>query len=145
MGETQSEDLLTIGQVARASGVPASTIRYYERRGILPAPQRVGGQRRYEAEVVRHLTAIRIGKGAGFSLEDIGQMARFFENRAAPSAVWQRVAADKLAEIEVRIEKAEHMRDALGHGLECNCTSFEDCVLVENELPEIEGLGGDAT
>lgn len=64
-------DVLTIGQVAAVAGVSASAIRYYERHNVLPAPIRVGGKRRYDADVVRRLSVLVVAKQAGLSLEEI--------------------------------------------------------------------------
>jgi MerR family redox-sensitive transcriptional activator SoxR len=63
--------LLTIGEVARCTGVSTSAIRYYEEAGLLPEPERVGGKRRYEKEILRRLALIRGAKGAGFTLGEI--------------------------------------------------------------------------
>jgi MerR family redox-sensitive transcriptional activator SoxR len=60
--------LLTIGEVARRAGVRTSAIRYYEEAGLLPEPERVGGKRRYEKEILRRLALIGGAKRAGFTL-----------------------------------------------------------------------------
>jgi MerR family redox-sensitive transcriptional activator SoxR len=62
---------LTIGEVANLAGVQTSTLRYYEDIGILPAPQRVNGQRRYSREVLVVLAVIQLAKDANFSLTEI--------------------------------------------------------------------------
>lgn len=62
---------LTIGEVARRAGVAQTTLRYYEQLGLLPAPGRVGGQRRYQESVLVRLEVIRLCKAAGFALDDI--------------------------------------------------------------------------
>lgn len=67
---------LSIGEVARQSGFPASTLRYYESVGLLPAPKRVGGQRRYDPEVLYLLHAIEIAKRAGFTVDELIAMAQ---------------------------------------------------------------------
>ena len=63
--------MFTIGQVAEQAGVAASAIRYYEREGLLPEPERIGGQRRYNEDAVRRLEVIGVAKRAGFSLDDV--------------------------------------------------------------------------
>ena len=121
---TMVEDSLTIGEVARVAGVPTSTIRYYERRGILPRAPRVAGQREYTAGALRYLAAIRIAKEAGFSLTEIKEMARSIGDSRQPSKLWTEVASDKLDELDALIERAEGMRESLQHGLGCGCRSL---------------------
>jgi MerR family redox-sensitive transcriptional activator SoxR len=128
------EGSLTIGEAAEATGLATSTIRYYERRGILPRALRVGGRRRYDSETLRQLTAIRIAKQAGFSLEEIKQMAISLGDSERPSKLWTGAAADRLEQIEALIERAEAMRETLRRGLGCGCEGLGDCRLVEVEL-----------
>jgi DNA-binding transcriptional MerR regulator len=59
-------EMLTIGQVGKAAGVSASAIRYYERHQILPEPARVGGKRRYDADVLHRLSVLDVAKQAGW-------------------------------------------------------------------------------
>jgi len=63
-------DMLTIGQVADAAGLKTSAIRFYEARGLLPKPVRVGGQRRYTEQTLQRLAFLDVAKRAGFSLEE---------------------------------------------------------------------------
>src|SRR2546429_2714974 len=86
---------LAIGEVARAAGVQASAIRYYERRGLLPAPARSGGKRRYDARVLQRLRVIEVAKQAGFSLRQIRRLLGGFDRRTAPSARWRALGGDK--------------------------------------------------
>lgn len=138
---TMVEDSLTIGEVARVAGVPTSTIRYYERRGILPRAPRVAGQREYTAGALRYLAAIRIAKEAGFSLTEIKEMARSIGDSRQPSKLWTEVASDKLDELDALIERAEGMRESLQHGLGCGCRSLEDCPSVKGLIED--GLGNE--
>src|ERR1700758_677554 len=62
---------LTIGEVSRRAGVAATTLRYYEQIGLIPAPARLGGQRRYDGSVLTRLEVIRLCKSAGVALEEI--------------------------------------------------------------------------
>jgi MerR family transcriptional regulator, redox-sensitive transcriptional activator SoxR len=67
---------LTIGGIARRAGVRASRVRYYEQVGVLPPPERAGGQRRYAEDVVHRLAIIQVGQRAGLSLEEIRDLTR---------------------------------------------------------------------
>jgi DNA-binding transcriptional MerR regulator len=93
-------DSLTISEVARQVGVQASAIRYYESRKILPAPQRIGGQRRYGPAAVHQLAVIRRAQEAGFSLEEIRQIFFGFRPSTPVSARWRKLAESKLAELD---------------------------------------------
>jgi MerR family redox-sensitive transcriptional activator SoxR len=128
---SETEATLAIGDVARAAGVSASAIRYYERHGLLPAPQRSGGKRRYDAGVLRLLRVIEVSKEAGFSLKEIRTLLRGFDPRTPPSKRWQALAEDKLREIDELIARAQGMRALLHRGLQCGCLTLEDCGLLE--------------
>jgi MerR family transcriptional regulator, redox-sensitive transcriptional activator SoxR len=126
----QDEARLSIGEVARRSGMEASTIRYYERVGLLTPPERRGGQRRYEPSIVTALTAIGVAKAAGFSLSEIEHLFNGFDRDVSPSERWAHVAGNKLRELDVLVKRIEAMRSLLRRGLECGCLRLEDCELV---------------
>src|SRR5437764_15470204 len=97
---------LAIGEVARAAGVNPSTIRYYERKGLLPAPERTNGRRSYTARILQLLRVIEVSKDAGFSLKEIEQLLHGFDRRTPPAERWRVLAEDKLTEIEALIARA---------------------------------------
>jgi MerR family transcriptional regulator, redox-sensitive transcriptional activator SoxR len=118
---------LTIGQVAALAGVRASAIRYYEQIGVLPAPERVGGQRRYSADVVQRLAIIRVAQRAGFTLEEIRELLG-----AAPAGDGVRAFAErKLPAIEDLIDRARAVRAWLEAASRCECPTLEVCDLFD--------------
>jgi MerR family redox-sensitive transcriptional activator SoxR len=120
---------LSIGQVARRTGLRASALRYYEKAGVLPAPARVSGQRRYDAGVLRRIEALRFAQQAGFTLEEIKTL--FGELDAAPlSTRWQSMVRAKLHELDLAALRIQKMRQALELGLACGCVRIEDCTLL---------------
>jgi MerR family redox-sensitive transcriptional activator SoxR len=121
---------LAIGEVAERAGLQTSAIRYYERVGLLPAPERISGRRRYGPEVLQLLAAIEASKAAGFSLEEIKRLFHGFDRATPPSARWRELATTKLEELDGVAERLEGMRSLLQRGLECGCLSLEDCKLV---------------
>ena len=130
-GETGT---LTIGEAAERTGLEPSAIRYYERIGLLPAPEREGGWRRYDAVAIRLLNAIQFAKQAGFSLGEIRNLFHGFPPGTPPSKRWQELAARKLAEMDELIERARLMKDLLREGFDCDCAlrdcqGLEDCEL----------------
>lgn len=119
---------MSIGEVARRSGLRPSAIRYYESAGILPAPERVNGRRRYDPDVLHLLRAIGIAKQAGLSVAELRQL--FGDDRdQAPSAVWEHLARRKLVEVDALIERANEMKELLELGLQCGCLGWDECVL----------------
>ena len=128
----------TIGEVARRARVRPSKLRYYERIGMLPSPERTNGRRRYDGEVLREvldrLAIIRIAQQAGFTISEVQTLLDGFSEDTPPSERWRVLAREKLPEIEAQIRRAQGMRRLLEQGLECECLRIEDCdfLLAEN-------------
>jgi MerR family redox-sensitive transcriptional activator SoxR len=123
------EATLSIGEVASKAGVAASAIRFYERKGLLPEAERVGGQRRFSADTVRRLGIIDVAKRAGFSLDEVGVLLASIDQGRPSYEQLQALAARKLPEVEALIERAEAMREWLAVAGECGCESLESCGL----------------
>lgn len=121
-------DELTIGEVARRAGLRPSALRYYESVGILPPPQRVSGQRRYDATALQRIALIQLAQRAGFTIAEIRKFVEQSDD-TAPSALWHAFAPAKLAEIDALIAEAQHKRDVLEAGLDCHCQTLDECVL----------------
>jgi DNA-binding transcriptional MerR regulator len=107
---------MTIGEVARRAGVATSSIRYYERRGLLPEPARLRGRRRYDAAVLGRLGFIGVAQGAGF----------------------------KLREVEALLERTRAMKAWLEVAKECSCASPAECTLfaADGPAPQIVQVDG---
>jgi MerR family redox-sensitive transcriptional activator SoxR len=116
-----------IGEVARRAGLEPSAIRYYERLGLLPKPPRAGGKRRYDATVLEWLALIALARAGGFTMAETKVLVTGFTPRTRPDALWKRLAAAKLAEIDEMVARAERMREVLRIGLDCGCFRLEDC------------------
>lgn len=105
---------LTIGQVASAAHVNVETIRYYERRGLMPPPERSrSGYRQYEPAAVRRLRFVKRAQALGFTLAEIGEL---LDLRADPVRSCEQVEAEAsraIARIDRQIEELERMREAL--------------------------------
>lgn len=107
-------ELLTIGDVARAADVATSTVRYYERRGLLRPDARASGQRRYLTETLRRLVFIRMMQDIGLSLDDVEVILR-----AATAAEWKAIAGRRLEAIDARIAELQEARVLLAGVLNC--------------------------
>jgi DNA-binding transcriptional MerR regulator len=123
------EAALRIGELARRTGVSASAIRFYERRRLMPAPERVAGQRRYGETALRRLGAIEAGKRAGLSLAELGDLFAATDSGAPAHERLRALAARKLPEVEARIERAEAARDWLSAADRCKCETLDSCAL----------------
>ncbi len=117
--------LLTIGELARRTGVTASALRYYEELGLLPAPARSSGQRRYPESAARLVAAILLYSDAGFTLAE--QRALMAASRARRPGNWRTLARRKLAELDEQIARAQAAREAIRHGLRCPHEDITQC------------------
>jgi DNA-binding transcriptional MerR regulator len=117
------------GEVATRAGVNIETLRYYERRGLLPEPPRTpSGHRRYDEETVRFLRAIKEAQAVGFTLAEVEEYLRAAHRGAgaASEALRVRVAA-KIDEVDSRIAVLRRMRDEFGRIVGCACDSLDHC------------------
>ena len=123
---------MRIGEVAELAGVRTSLIRYYEEIGLLPEPERLSGQRRYDQSVLRRLTIIDVAQRAGLSLDEIKVLV---EHGSEPVSTQLRELAErKLPEIDALIERAQRVRSWLDTATGCSCTSIDDCALFDVRL-----------
>jgi MerR family transcriptional regulator, redox-sensitive transcriptional activator SoxR len=127
---------LTIGEVARRTGVRTSALRYYEEEGLLPAPRRVNGRRRYSPSILPVLAVLRFAQQAGFTLAEIRTLFHGFGAGTPLGARWESLAWAKLAELDDLIARATQMKRAIEIGLECGCLRIEDCILTGVLPPE---------
>ncbi|HUY79388.1 MAG TPA: MerR family transcriptional regulator [Ktedonobacterales bacterium] len=119
---------LMISEVARRASVRPSAIRYYESVGLLPAPRRVNGQRRYDASVLQALAIIQLAQQAGFTIPEIRTLFTGFAPDTPISSRWQTLAQTKLAEVDALILRAQSVKRLLEEGiLRCRCLTFEEC------------------
>jgi MerR family redox-sensitive transcriptional activator SoxR len=116
-----------IGEIANRSGVPASTIRYYEQIELLPQAQRENGRRRYDNSILQKLGTIRLAQQAGFTIAEIQMLLHHFPANTQPSERWQVMAAQKLEELEERLKTIQTMKAILEQTLDCRCDTLEDC------------------
>jgi len=127
---------MSIGELARCTGVRPSALRYYEGAGLLPLPERANGRRRYDGELLREmlnrLAVVRVAKQAGFTISEIRTLLDGFSEDTPPSERWRILAQDKLPEVEALVERALSMKDLLERGLRCECLRLEECSLAGN-------------
>jgi MerR family transcriptional regulator, redox-sensitive transcriptional activator SoxR len=125
------EATLTIGQVARQAGLKTSAIRYYESVGLLPAPRRESGQRRYGDATLRRLRVIDVAKRAGFSLDEARVLLATGNGGPPAHAQLRDLAERKLPEVDELIARAQAMRAWLLTASACNCETLDVCGLFD--------------
>ncbi len=119
---------MRVGEVAERAGVNVETLRYYERRGLLPAPDRApSGHRRYDEETVRFLRAIKEAQAVGFTLAEIAEYLRQARRATSPPETLRVRMAAKIDDIDARIAALRRMRDELARVVGCGCASLDHC------------------
>ena len=114
---------LDITAVAKRSGIPASTLRYYEEKGLIRSIGRAGLRRVFDQRVLERLALIALGRAAGFSLEE---MAGMFTADGKPR-IDKRLLAAKAAELDQTIRKLSAVREGLLHAADCRAPSHLEC------------------
>ena len=122
-------ETISIGEVARGSGVSQSAIRYYESLGLMPKPPRTGGWRRYDRSAIERVQVIRAARELGFTLEEVRVLLAGFSADTPPPERWRVLAQEKLPEVEAMLGRAGAMKRLLEAGLGCACLRIEDCFL----------------
>ena len=129
---------MSIGEVARRAGIRPSALRYYEGVGVLPAPERENGRRRYDGEVLREvldrMAVVRVAQQAGFTISEIRTLLNGFSEETPPSERWRLLAEEKLPEVETLVKRALGMKALLERGLRCECLRLEDCDVIGGEI-----------
>lgn len=114
---------LDIGEVIKQSGLPASTLRYYEEIGLIKSIGRQGMRRQFSGNILQHLALISLGRNAGFSLDEIADMFSANGNLQIDRGL----LLVKAAELEKQIKQLSAVRDGLVHVAECQAPSHLEC------------------
>jgi MerR family redox-sensitive transcriptional activator SoxR len=128
------EHTLTIGEVARRTGLATSAIRFYESRGLVRADRTTGGQRRYRRDVLRRIAFIRVAQRVGLSLEEITEALATLPADLAPNRHdWAKLSQGWRGRLDERIRLLEGLRDGLTSCIGCGCLSLATCQLYNPE------------
>jgi MerR family redox-sensitive transcriptional activator SoxR len=135
------ETLLTIGEVARRSGVATSALRYYEVLGLMTSQRAQSGHRRYPRQVLRRIAFIVFAQRVGLSLEEIAaELAQLPAHRAPGGRDWSRLSRQWTARVDERIAELQRLKVGLTGCIGCGCLSLERCALA-NPLDRAARLG----
>ena len=121
---------LTVGQLAERSGVAVSALHFYERQGLISSRRTDGNQRRYRRDTLRRVAFIRVAQRVGMSLAEIKRaLDDLPAGRPPGKADWQHLSNHWRAELDLRIEQMQKLRDELTGCIGCGCLSLDTCVL----------------
>ncbi|MGN6526505.1 MAG: redox-sensitive transcriptional activator SoxR [Burkholderiaceae bacterium] len=121
---------LSVGEVARRSGVAVSTIHFYEAQGLVASRRTAGNQRRYPRAALRRVAFVRVAQRVGISLADIAAALAELPDGSAPTrADWTRLSARWRAELDERMAQLKRLRDTLDDCIGCGCLSIDRCRL----------------
>jgi MerR family redox-sensitive transcriptional activator SoxR len=133
--------VLSVGEVARRSGVAVSTLHFYEGKGLITSFRTQGNQRRYKREVLRRVAFIRVAQRVGISLAEIKSALAVLPPTAAPTrADWKRLSGAWRTELDERIAQLVKLRDTLDDCIGCGCLSIDRCKL-RNPLDKLAASG----
>jgi MerR family transcriptional regulator, redox-sensitive transcriptional activator SoxR len=119
---------MKIGELSGRTGVNTSAVRYYESVGLLPAPHRSGGQRRYPDDAVHRVLLIRFARNMGFTLGEIKLFLSGLRENAPVGPRWKKLAHRKIKEVDETIARSLELKSLLQHLLRCHCASLQACV-----------------
>jgi MerR family redox-sensitive transcriptional activator SoxR len=121
---------LSVGEVAKRSGVAVSALHFYERKGLIRSLRTAGNQRRFARDVLRRLAVIRVAQRVGMPLEAVATaFAALPENKTPTKAEWAKMSALWRSELDQRIEQLLLLRDQLTDCIGCGCLSLKRCRL----------------
>jgi MerR family transcriptional regulator, redox-sensitive transcriptional activator SoxR len=132
---------MTIGEVARRSGVAASALRFYEERDLITSERAGSGHRRYPRAVLRRIAFVVFAQRVGLTLEEIGvELAKLPPDRAPTRRDWARLSAGWGTRIDERIAELQRLKAGLTECIGCGCLSLDRCEL-SNPGDRAAGLG----
>jgi MerR family redox-sensitive transcriptional activator SoxR len=134
MPGVRAQDLITIGELSRRTGVAVSALRFYEEKKLLE-PMRTGGnQRRFLRSDIRRVSFVLIAQRIGFSLEEVQQfMARLPHGRTPTVMDWAAISRSMRAELDARIKLLTRTREKLDGCIGCGCLSLSKCSLYNKD------------
>ena len=121
---------LSVGDVAKRSGVKISTLHFYEEKQLIYAVRNAGNQRRYNRDVLRRIAVIKAAQKVGISLNDIKQALNFLPKEQAPTKNdWNKLSRQWKKQLDERINQLIALRDNMTNCIGCGCLSLKACPL----------------
>lgn len=135
-----SESTLTIGVLARATGTNIETIRYYEREGLLPKPERTkSNYRAYEADHLQRLGFIRKARDLGFSLSQVRTLLSLSDDKSRSCFAIDEIAMEHRKAVEQKIQDLHALKAELDNLIDqCSCGTVAECRIIESLSPSAD-------
>ncbi len=119
---------MKIGEVSKRLDIPASAIRYYEKKGLIKPPIRVSGKREFSESALVILRFIQLSQAAGFTIAEIQLILEQHMQDSTQCGLWQPAVKKKRKEIKNKIKELKQIETVLSALMECRCESIEHCV-----------------
>lgn len=130
----RNDPLISIGQVAKRSGIAVSAIRYYADQKLIPSHRGNGGQRLFHRSVLRRVSFILIAQQLGYTLSEIQDtLANLPENRTPTKADWDKLGRQFSKDLDNHIAKLQKLKESLSGCIGCGCLSLKNCNLYNPE------------
>lgn len=130
MSKLSPPPTLTVGEVAKRSGITVSTLHFYEAKGLIRSLRTEGNQRRYPRGVLRRVAVIKVAQRTGMPLAEIKEALSALPADRAPSLDdWQAMSSAWRDDLDARIRRLTQLRDQLGDCIGCGCLSISACPL----------------
>ncbi len=137
----KNDPLVSIGTIAKRTGLSVSAIRFYESSGLLVATRGAGGRRLFMRSAIRRVSFILISQQLGYSLDEIKRVLSSLPAQRTPTkADWQKLSRQFSQDIDQRIEKLSQLKNSLSSCIGCGCLSLKSCALY-NPDDRAAGLG----
>ncbi|KAF7276602.1 hypothetical protein GWI33_010041 [Rhynchophorus ferrugineus] len=135
--------LMTVGEVAKRSGVAVSTLHFYEKKGLIKSIRTNGNQRRYNSVILRYIAIIKVAQRVGIPLDEIKEALSIYPVGSKLSAEqWRELSTRWRSDLNERIQKLTRLRDEMDWCIGCGCLSLDQCPLRNPEdILGREGVG----
>lgn len=121
---------LTVGEVAKRSGISVATVHFYETKGLIQSTRTQGNQRRFPPVVLRYIAIIKVAQSTGIPLKEIQDaLGKFPANSKLTSEQWKQMSTEWKVSLDKRIKQLTRLRNELDHCIGCGCLSLSDCPL----------------
>jgi MerR family redox-sensitive transcriptional activator SoxR len=126
----RKDNLLSIGETARRSGVATSTLRFYESELLIQSTRGPGNQRRYHRSMLRKISLVKVAQSLGLSLKEIGAALDTLPDKRTPTKRdWEKLSRHWRDQLDQRIASLQSMREQLSGCIGCGCLSMKNCAL----------------
>ncbi|MBI1448188.1 redox-sensitive transcriptional activator SoxR [Acinetobacter sp. AC1-2] len=128
--KADSSRVLTVGEVAKRSGVPVSTLHFYEAKGLIKSIRTNGNQRRYPLIILRYIAIIKVAQRVGIPLNEIKEaLSQYPVGSKLTAKQWKNLSSHWRENLDDRIQKLTRLRDEMDWCIGCGCLSLEQCPL----------------